>query len=83
MEAVREAFWVQANAVKAKDAELLVSTWADDLISSRGDKEATRDRFTNRFAQGRYEDDFSIDKIEISMIRASPYYQHYQLQKLT
>ena len=66
MEAVREAFWVQANAVKAKDVELLVSTWADDFISSRGDKEATREWFTNRFAQGRYEDNFSLDKIEIS-----------------
>jgi len=65
-EAVREAFWVQANAVKAKDAELLVSTWADDFISSRGDKEATREWFTDRFAQGRFEDNFSIDKIEIS-----------------
>ena len=65
-EAVREAFWVQANAVKAKDAELMASTWADDFISSRGDKEATREWFTNRFEQGRYEDNFSIDKIEIS-----------------
>ena len=65
-EAIREAFWVQANASKAKDAELMASTWADDFISSRGDKEATREWFTNRFAQGKYEDNFSLDKIEIS-----------------
>ncbi len=65
-EAMKEAFWVQANAVKAKDVELLVSTWTDDLISSRGDREATREWFANRFAQGRYSDNFSLDKIEIS-----------------
>jgi ketosteroid isomerase-like protein len=64
--AVREAFWVQVNAAKAKDAELMASTWANDFISSKGDKETTREWFTNRFAQGRYEDNFSLDKIDIS-----------------
>ncbi|MFC2141848.1 YybH family protein [Acidobacteriota bacterium] len=65
-EAVREGFWVAANAITAKDAELAASTWADDMISFSGDKEATREWFTNRFAQGFQYDNYSLDKIEIS-----------------
>jgi ketosteroid isomerase-like protein len=65
-EALQTAFWVQAEAAKAKNADLLASTWADDFISSRGDKAATREWFANRFAQGKYEDNFALDEIEIS-----------------
>ncbi len=65
-EAIKEAFWVAANAIKVKDAELMASTWADDVISFRGDKEAILEWFKNRFSQGIYSDNHSILKIELS-----------------
>ncbi len=65
-EAIKEAFRVQKNATKAKDAELVASTWADYVISFRGDKEALLEWFTNRFSKGMSSDNFSILKIELS-----------------
>jgi len=65
-EAVREAFLVVVNAIKEKDAELLASTWADDVITFQGDKEAMLEWFKNRFSKGMYMDNYSILKIELS-----------------
>ena len=63
--AIREAFGELAKAAKTKDLELMVSTWADDLISFSGDKEATRAFFAKRFEQD-ISTEYSLDKIEIS-----------------
>jgi ketosteroid isomerase-like protein len=65
-EAIKEAFWVHANAIKEKDVELLASTWAEDVISIWGDKDATFEWLKNRFSKNRYSDNFSILKIELS-----------------
>ena len=64
-EALKQAFGELAKAAKAKDLELIVSTWADDLISFNGDKEATRAFFAKRLEQG-ISTEYSLDKIEIS-----------------
>jgi len=65
-EAVKEVFWVASNAIAAKDAELMASTFTDDVISFRGDKEAIIEWFKNRFSQGLYSNNYSILKIELS-----------------
>jgi ketosteroid isomerase-like protein len=65
-EAVKEVFWVASNAIAAKNAELMASTFADDVISFRGDKEAILEWFKNRFSKGLYSNNYSILKIELS-----------------
>ena len=65
-EALKEAFSVSVTAIKAKDAERLASTFADDLISARGDREATMKWLNDRFSQGLYSLNHSILKIELS-----------------
>jgi ketosteroid isomerase-like protein len=64
-EALKQAFGELAKAAKTKDLELMVSTWADDLISFNGDKEATRAFFATRLEQG-ISTEYTLDKIEIS-----------------
>ncbi|MGD8536611.1 MAG: DUF4440 domain-containing protein [Candidatus Aminicenantes bacterium] len=64
-EAMKEAFWVFANAI-AKDVELAVSILADDVIGIRGDKEAFVEWVKNRRSQGIYTKNHSILKIELS-----------------
>jgi ketosteroid isomerase-like protein len=64
-EAMKEVFWVYANAI-AKDVGPWVSTLADDVITFRGDKETFVEWITNRRSQGLYVKNHSILKIELS-----------------
>jgi uncharacterized protein (TIGR02246 family) len=66
-EAVREAFLTQAKAGPAKDVELVMSYVADDAVQAGvGDKEAIREGYTNYFSKGRYWNNSSVDKVEVS-----------------
>jgi ketosteroid isomerase-like protein len=65
--AIREVFETTNKAGLAKDVELFMSCMADDLLLANGrDKEATRESYSNWFAEGNYWDNGTIDKIEIS-----------------
>jgi ketosteroid isomerase-like protein len=64
--ALKEAFGISINAIQTRDAERLASTFADDLISSRGDKGALTKSLSDRFSQGLYSLNHSILKIELS-----------------
>ena len=67
-EALKEAFWANQKAGTTKDIELMMSFVADDVVSSgiEGGKEGIREWYTNYFEQGRYWDNQSIQKIEVS-----------------
>jgi len=66
-EAVRDAFLTQAKAGPAKDVKLVMSYVADDAVQvGVGDKEAIREGYINYFSKGRYWDNTSIDKVEVS-----------------
>ena len=65
IEAMKEVFWVYANAL-VKAEELWVSILADDVITFRGDKENFVEWVTNRRSQGLYVKNHSILKIELS-----------------
>lgn len=64
-EAMKEVFWVYANAL-AKDVELWVSTLTDDVLTFMGDKESFIEWVKNRRSQGQYVKNHSILKIELS-----------------
>ena len=65
-EALKEAFFVAADANQTRDAERMASTFADDVITYRGDKEAATKWFSDRFSQGFISLNHSILKIELS-----------------
>jgi ketosteroid isomerase-like protein len=65
--AVREAFLAQAKAGPAKDVELVMSYVADDAFQCGvGDKEAIREMYADYFSQGRYWNNTTVDKVEVS-----------------
>lgn len=68
-EAVREAFYAQAKAGSTKDVELLMAYCADDVVFAgvpHMDKSASREWYIEWFSKGRYWDNTTIDKIEVS-----------------
>ncbi len=64
--AIMEVFAEKEKAGPAKDVELLMLFVADDALTIRGDKEATRKWYTDYFTNGRYWDNGTIDKLEVS-----------------
>jgi ketosteroid isomerase-like protein len=65
--ALEDAFWAQSKAGPAKDIDLFMSYMADDvLLADSSDKASIREWYTDWFAKGRYWDNTTLDKIEIS-----------------
>jgi len=64
--AIRDTFAESDKSGPAKDVELLMSFVADDALTVSGDKEATQKWYSDYFSQGRYWDNGTIDKLEIS-----------------
>ena len=64
--AVRAAFWANQKGGPVKDLELVFSVVADDVIFSGGDREAMYTYYTDYFSQGRYWDNSSLLKVEVS-----------------
>ncbi|MDH4271537.1 MAG: nuclear transport factor 2 family protein [Candidatus Aminicenantes bacterium] len=67
IKAVSDAFWAQSKAGPTKDLDLFMSFVAEDAICAGiGNKEATRNWYSNYFSQGRYWNNSSLDKVEVS-----------------
>jgi len=68
-EAVKEVFWTGQKAGAAKDVETLFSTIAEDVMFSGNppmDKAAAYEFYVDWHSKGRYWDNSSIDRIEVS-----------------
>jgi ketosteroid isomerase-like protein len=65
--AIREVIATADRAARTKDVELFMTCVADDVLLASGrDHEATREWYSNWFAEGNYWDNGTIDKIEFS-----------------